>query len=249
MPDNGKCKVYVAVSGKGGAGKSTAVCGLGIALAERGLRTLLIDADEGLRCLDLMLGVTDRLLFDMSDILERRCEPALAALDVPNVDGLYLIGAPLAHGTVGGRISELIDMLRPDYDCILIDSTAGVGDGFRSAVAAADAAIAVVGCDPVSIRDARGVCELLDSVGMKSRRMIINRFDYAAVRSSLAPQIDRMIDDTALRLIGIVPYDGTLITGAIKGTPVRKGRAHKAFSRIAARLCGKNIRLPKLKKI
>ncbi len=249
MPDNGKCKVYVAVSGKGGAGKSTVVCGLGVALAERGLKTLLIDADEGLRCLDLMLGVTDRLLFDMSDVAAGRCSAEEAVLPINSVGGLYLLAAPINYGTVGGELGALVEKLRSDYDCILIDSTAGVGDGFKAAVSAADAAIAVVGCDPVSIRDARGVCELLDSVGMKSRRMIINRFDYAAVRRSLAPQIDRMIDDTALRLCGIVPYDPSLITDAIKGKPIRKGRAHKAFSRIAARLCGKNIRLPKLKKI
>ncbi len=249
MSDSGKCKVYTAVSGKGGAGKSTVVCGLGVALAERGLKTLLIDADEGLRCLDLMLGVTDRMLFDMSDVLENRCTADEAVLAIDGVKGLYLLCAPLKIGTVGSRISELVERLRSEYDCILIDSTAGVGEGFSAAVNAADAAIAVVGCDPVSIRDARGVCELLDSVGMRSRRMIVNRFDYKAVRSSLAPQIDRMIDDTALRLVGIVPYDAGLITGAIKGKPIKKGRAAKAFARIAARLTGKNINLPKLKKI
>ena len=249
MSDNGNCKVYTAVSGKGGAGKSTVVCGLGAALAERGLKTLLIDADEGLRCLDLMLGVTDKLLFDMSDVVEGRCSAEQAVLPIESQKGLYLLCAPHAYGTVGAKMSELVERLRSDYDCILIDSTAGVGDGFSAAVAAADAAIAVVGCDPVSIRDARGVCELLDSVGMKSRRMIINRFDYKAVRNSLAPQIDRMIDDTALRLIGIVPYDSALITSSIKGKPIRKGKAYKAFSRIAARLCAKNVRLPKLKKI
>ena len=79
--------------------------------------------------------------------------------------------------------------------------------------------------------------------------MIINRFDYDAVRHSLAPQIDRMIDDTALRLVGIVPYDSTLAVSAIKGKAAKKGKAYKAFGRIAARLCGKNVTLPKLKKI
>ncbi len=249
MSDNGKCKVYTAVSGKGGAGKSTVVCGLGIALAGRGLKTLLIDADEGLRCLDLMLGVTDKLLFDMSDALEGRCKPNEAVLGIDGVSGLDLMCAPLEYGTVGARLCELVDSLRSYYDCIIIDSTAGVGEGFKAAVKAADAVIAVVGSDPVSIRDARGVCELLDGMGIKSRRMIINRFDYVALRYSLAPQIDRMIDDTALRLVGIVPYDWALTTCAIKGKPIKKGRAYKAFVRIAARLCGKNVKLPKLKKI
>ena len=249
MPDNGKCKVYVAVSGKGGAGKSTVVCGLGLALSERGFKTLLIDADEGLRCLDLMLGLSEKVMFDLGDVLDGRCTADKAVLSVPRTDRLYLMPAPLYHGTVAGRLTDLIQMLRGDYDCILIDATAGVGKGFESAVRAADSAIVVVGCDPVSIRDARNVCELLEDAGLRSRRMIINRFDYRQVRSELAPQIDKMIDDTALRLIGIVPYDGALAVGAINGRPVTRGRAYRAFGRIAARLAGKNLRLPRLKKI
>ena len=139
--------------------------------------------------------------------------------------------------------------MRDQFDRIIIDSTAGVGDGFKAAVRSADAAIVVVGGDPVSIRDARNVCQLLDDVGMTARRMIINRFDYKAMKQSLAPHIDKMIDNTALRLIGIVPYDRALTVSAIKGKLARKGKAKKAFARIANRLCGKNVRLPKLSKI
>ncbi len=249
MPDRSACKVYVIVSGKGGAGKSTVACGLGDAFAERGMRTLLIDADEGLRCLDLMLGVAADVVFDTGDVINNRCDLGDAIKSIPDNANLFLLPAPAEHGVVGQELVELTNRLRKSYDRIIIDSTAGVGDGFKAAVASADAAIVVVSSDPVSIRDARSVCQLLDDGGVTARRMIINRYDYKAMRQSLAPHIDKMIDDTALRLIGIVPYDGSLTVGAIKGKLVRRGKAKRAFRRIAARLCGKNIRLPKLKKI
>lgn len=249
MPTDNGCKVYVAVSGKGGAGKSTVACGLGIAMARAGHTTLLIDADEGLRCLDLMLGLAGEVVFDIGDLLNDRCTQADAVKPVPGVNRLFLLPAPIEHGTVGGNLAALVDKLRCDYDRIVIDATAGIGDGFKAAVHSADEVIAVVGCDPVSIRDARNVCELLEDIGVRSRRMIINRFDYKAVRKSILPRIDRMIDDTALRLVGIIPYDSMLTLGAIHGSPVLKGNAFRAFARIAARLDGKNIKLPKLRKI
>lgn len=249
MSDNSACKIYVVVSGKGGAGKSTVACGLGGAFADKGLKTLLIDADEGLRCLDLMLGVADQVVFDTGDVINNRCDLADAIKEISGVPNLSLLPASNEHGVVGDGFAELATSLRGQFDRIIIDSTAGVGDGFKAAVRSADAAIVVVGGDPVSIRDARNVCQLLDDVGMTARRMIINRFDYKAMKQSLAPHIDKMIDNTALRLIGIVPYDRALTVSAIKGKLARKGKAKKAFARIANRLCGKNVRLPKLNKI
>ena len=249
MSDKSACKIYVVVSGKGGAGKSTVACGLGGAFAEKGLKTLLIDADEGLRCLDLMLGVADQVVFDAGDTINNRCNCEDAIKSIPNLPNLSLLPASAEHGAVGDGFAQLATSLRDQYDRIIIDSTAGVGDGFKAAVKSADAAIVVVGGDPVSIRDARNVCQLLDDVGMTARRMIINRFDYKAMKHSLAPHIDKMIDNTALRLIGIVPYDRELTVSAIKGRLARRGKAKRAFARIANRLCGKNVRLPKLKRI
>ena len=249
MSDNSACKVYVVVSGKGGAGKSTVTCGLGGAFADKGYKTLLIDADEGLRCLDLMLGVAAEVVFDTGDLLNNRCDLADALKSIPGVPNLDLLPAPAEHGVVGEGLAQLTEFLRTRYDRIIIDSTAGVGDGFKAAVASADAAIVVVGSDPVSIRDARNVCQLLDDAGMMSRRMIINRYDYKAMKQSLTPHIDKMIDTTALRLIGIVPYDRALTVSAIKGSLARRGKAKRAFARIANRLCGKNVKLPKLKRI
>ena len=249
MSDNMGCIVFAIVSGKGGAGKSTVACGIGGAFAEAGYKTLLIDADEGLRCLDLMLGVAADVVFDTGDVIAEHCTLDDALKTVPGMRKLHLLPAPIQHGTVGDGWAGLVKDLRGRYDRIIIDSTAGVGDGFSAAVSCADSALVVVGSDPVSIRDARSVCTLLDDAGVRIRRMIINRYDYKAVKTSLAPHLDRMIDSTALRLIGVVPYDRLLTVGAIKGRLPQKGHAKRAFARIASRLNGKSVKLPKLKKI
>lgn len=243
------CKVLATVSGKGGAGKSTVASMLGVAFARAGYKTLVIDADEGLRCLDLMYGVADSVVFDLGDLLAGNCEAKDAIKPVPNVKNLYLLPAPHSAGKINNRFGALIEKLRAVFDRIIIDSTAGIGKGFNTAALAADEVIAVVGCDPVSIRDARNVCELLRDVKESKRRMIINRFDYKASKNKLIPYIDDIIDSTALQLIGIVPYDTTVALGAVNGSPITKGRGWRAFVRIAHRIDGKNIKLPKLSRI
>ena len=243
-----KCKVLTTVSGKGGAGKSTVACMLGVAFARQGSRTLLIDADEGLRCLDLMLGVED-VVFDLGDLLAGRCDAKDALKPVPGVERLWLLPAPRSNGRIGDGLAPLVQALRGKFDRILIDSSAGIGPGFVRAAAASDEVLAVVGCDPVSIRDARNVCELLRDVTESKRMMILNRFDYAASHKALIPHVDTIIDATAMRLVGIVPYDPALGVGVLRGRPVTKGRGWRAFVRIAHRLEGKNVNLPPLKRI
>lgn len=243
------CKVLATVSGKGGAGKSTVASMLGVAFARAGHKTLVIDADEGLRCLDLMYGMSDLVVFDLGDLLAGNCEAKDAIKQVPNIKNLYLLPAPHSAGKINNRFAALIEKLRDVFDRIIIDSTAGIGKGFNLAASAADEVIAVVGCDPVSIRDARNVCELLRDVKESKRRMIINRFDYKASKSKLIPHIDDIIDSTALQLIGIVPYDAVVALGAVNGAPITKGRGWRAFVRIAHRIDGKNINLPKLSRI
>lgn len=243
------CKVYTVVSGKGGAGKSTVTCLLGTAFARQGYRTLLIDVDEGLRCLDLMLGVSEDIAFDLGDLLKGDCEAKDAIKPVPATKNLFLLPAPHSTGHVNEQLGELVTALRGPFDRIIIDSCAGVGYGFSAAIACADEVLAVVGCDPVSIRDARNVCELLRDVSESKRRMIINRFDHKASKRLRVPHIDSIIDSTAMQLVGIVPYDPLLAAGAVNGSPITKGHAWRAFVRIVHRLDGKNINLPKLNRI
>ncbi len=246
---NAKCKVFTVVSGKGGAGKSTVACMLGTAFARQGYRTLVIDTDEGLRCLDLMLGVSQDVAFDLGDLLEGECEAKDAIKAVDSVKNLYLLPAPHSTGHVNERLSLLVEALKGAFERIIVDAPAGVGKAFSAATAAADEVLAVVGCDPVSIRDARNVCELLRDVSESKRRMIINRYDHNASRKLRTPHIDSIIDATALQLVGIVPYDSLLAASAASGRPITKGHAWRAFVRIAHRLEGKNINLPKLSRI
>lgn len=246
---NNRCRVFTVVSGKGGVGKSTVACMLGTVFARQGYRTLLIDADEGLRCLDLMLGIAQDVAFDLGDLLAGHCDAKDAIKPIPGIKNLFLLPAPHSAGHINGRLTELVTALREPFDRILIDASAGIGHGFAAASAASDEVLAVVGCDPVSIRDARNVCELLRDVSESKRRMIINRFDYKTAKRLRVPHIDNIIDATALQLVGIVPYDALLAVGTVNGKPITKGRAWRAFVRIAHRLDGKNIRLPKLSHI
>ena len=244
-----ECKVLTTVSGKGGVGKSTVACGVGVCLADRGLRTLLIDADEGLRCLDLMLGTSENIVFDLFDIMEERCEIEQALVPVNGIRNLYMLAAPLKCGSIDGRLDKVVEQLRSRFDRIIVDASAGIGPDFDCVVSSVDEILTVVGCDSVSIRDARRVCEILHDKNLESRVMIINKYDYKAYKKSIMPHIDNIIDSTALRLSGIVPYDSKVAMFAVTGRPVNRGHAFRAFKRIAARLEGENIKLPKLSKI
>lgn len=228
------CAIAV-VSGKGGTGKSTFSCGLARALAARGKRVLLIDADAGLRCLDIMLGVSERLLFDLGDVLCDRCEAGDAIIEVSG--GLQLLAAPLEGGIDRDALCGLVCDCRDQYDFIIIDSTAGVDSGFEAAAAAADRAIIVTSPDPVSVRDAGRVSGLLD--GATPHRLVVNRYLGGTV-----DELDGIIDDACSQLIGIVPFDVGLQRG-------KRGcrRTRRAFTRIADRLCDRAVRLPKLSKI
>lgn len=247
---NTRCRVFVVTSGKGGVGKSTVACGLAAALSARGRDVLLIDADEGLSCLDLMLGVAEEVMFDLGDVIGGGCSLLQAVYPVAADGTLGLMPAPKGHGALTPeKMQQVISEARQLYDFIIIDSTAGVGSGFQSAAFVADEALDIVSPDPVCIRDAARLSRILADSGIKKCRMIINRFDYHAMKRGIFPDIDRIIDSAAFQLIGIVPTDGVVPVFAAKGKPVVRGRAARAFGRIADRILGKNMPLPNLKKI
>lgn len=227
------CAIAV-VSGKGGTGKSTFSCGLGRALAKRGKSVLVIDADAGLRCLDIMLGVSEQLLFDLGDVLCGRCDLDGAVIEVTG--GLHLLAAPLQGGIDAAALGDLVEGCRSQYDFVIIDSTAGVDSGFEAARAAADRALIVTSPDAVSVRDAGRVSALLE--GATPHRLVINRYTGGTVG-----ELDGVIDGACSQLIGIVPFDMRLQRGK------SHRRTRRAFARIADRLCGREVRLPKLKKI
>lgn len=242
--------ILLITSGKGGAGKSTFAVNCGIALSQRGHRVLLVDADMGLRSLDLMLGVSDRVIFDISDVLSGDCETGKAII-VTDYHDLHLLPAPqsdCADMSDSEIICKLYSGLASYYDYVLVDSPAGVGSSITAPVAVADSAIVVATGDPVCIRDAERMAQILRQKGAVSLRLVLNRVDPKLIRKKILPDLDTAIDGTSVQLIGIVPDDRHVTVAAAAGKPVtvfRKGAA-QAFRNIAARLDGEEIPLMKL---
>lgn len=237
-------------SGKGGSGKSTFAVNCGAALTQLGQKVLLIDADAGLRALDLMLSVTEKVVYDLSDVLAGRCEPVRAIVET-DVPGLYLMSAPakVCEGAMDSEsFRQLCQGLTHYYDFVLIDSPAGVGGGARTAAAAADTAIIIATGDPVCVRDADRIASAVLACGVVNIRLVINRLNMRIIRKNPAFNLDRIIDMTAVQLIGIVPEDEAVTEAVYSGRPVafsRKG-ASQAFRNIAGRLLGEDVPLMKL---
>lgn len=236
----------VITSGKGGVGKSTVSVGLGRALAARGRRVLLIDCDAGLRSLDRMTGCEEGLVFDLSDVVTGRCAPAEAIYPCGESEGLFLLPAPSSgeDAVRPGVMRKLVPLLTRYYDHVLLDSPAGVGTGFRSASIAADRALVVCSPDPVCVRGARSVSDLLGNIGEK--RLVINRLNREFFRATGAySDLDEVIDAAELRLFGLVPEDFSTAAAFLRGRKAKADAAGmKALSRIAARLEGEDVPIP-----
>ncbi len=242
----------VITSGKGGVGKSTITAGLGLALAARGRRVLLIDGDAGLGCLDHMLGVTEHMVFDIADVVSGRAEPMKAVYSCPFSDGLFLLPAPAREDDVISPdiMKQLVSVLARYYDHVLIDSPAGVGGGFLSAAASAQRAMIVTTPDPICVRNANKTHFLLEQAGVKQQRLIINRFSgHNFYTQGFYPDLDSVIDSAGVRLIAVIPEDTLLAAAASNCEPApQKSAGVMAFGRLAARLEGEHVPLAALQK-
>ncbi|MBQ4082058.1 MAG: AAA family ATPase [Clostridia bacterium] len=242
--------VFTVTSGKGGVGKSSLSAGLGIALARRGKKVLLIDCDAGLRSLDLLLNLSEKTMFDLGDVLAQRCTPSQAVYAVPQVKQLFLIPAPAQAGVLDDAacLQQALQLYQEKCDIIILDAPAGIDAAFDTTVACADLVLTVATADPVCLRDAGKVAQLIAQKG-KNARLLINKMDLSLIRKGKLPNMDESIDAACLQLVGIVPYDPKVLLAAVQGKVLRKGQAAAALDRIAGRLLGEKIRLPKAKKI
>ena len=239
---------YAITSGKGGTGKSTVSVGLGLAFAQMGKKTLLVDMDEGLRCLDLMLGVEKNLVFDLADIFKGK-EIEDAVYDTPINENLFLIPAPAVTGNIEPLLfKDFAEKLTSLYDIVIFDFPAGVDFTLYEYLPKNTTLLAVCNPDPVSVRDAAAVCEFI-SIKNEKTKLIINKFVYKTLHKGLFSNIDDIIDESGFSLIGIVPQSEELVFFQIKHKLKKHGRALKAFKRIANRLLGCSYALPKPKKI
>ena len=237
--------VICTVSGKGGTGKSTVSSGLAIAAADMGKSVLLIDLDAGLRCLDIIFGIDDKIVFDLNDALDGK-DIKGAVYTAANYSNISVIPAP-ADKDIDFRLLKIfVSKIKPCFDFVILDFPAGAD--FDNYNLFSDALFLVVsGADDVSVRDAAII-----SGGIVSDlppRLIINRFDIDMIKCGMSKNIDGIIDTSATRLLGIVPADGELLMLSRNHMLNVKGRAHKALTRIMLRITGENVRLPKPKRI
>lgn len=241
----------VVTSGKGGTGKTSLTAAVGSCLAALGSRVLCIDMDVGLRNLDLTMGLSDRALMDFTDVISDRCTLERAAAAHPTVEGLALLTAPLCpprDGITPQQLRALIRHAKTQYDYVLIDAPAGLGQWFDLAVCAADRAIVVSTTDASALRDAqRTVCLL--RTRLERIHLVVNRVQPKLLHR-LHTSIDNAMDTAGLPLLGIVPEDPHVMLSANLGQllilTTRKGAA-LAYLNIARRLMGQRIPLMKIR--
>ncbi len=239
--------VLTITSGKGGVGKTTATANLALTLAEIGKRVVCIDSDIGLRNLDVVMGLENRIVYDLVDVIEGRCKLKQAMIHDKRMDELYLI--PAAQTRDKNAISpqemvKLCDELRPDFDWILIDSPAGIERGFQNAMAPADQVIVITNPDVSAVRDADRIIGLIDSQKKGPAKLVINRVNPSMVKRGEMLDVDDILDLLAVKLIGIIPEDEHVIISTNRGQPVAlepKSKAGQAFRNIAHRLNGEEV--------
>ena len=242
-------RVIVITSGKGGVGKTTTTANIGAALADKGHKVLLIDTDIGLRNLDVVMGLENRIVYDLIDVIEGRCRISQALIKDKRCQNLVLLPAAQIrdkNDVSTEQMKELIFSLKDSFDYILIDCPAGIEQGFKNAIAAADEAIVVTTPEVSATRDADRIIGLLEAAGIKNPRLVINRLRIDMVKEKNMLSVEDILDILAVKLLGVVPDDENVVISTNKGEPlVYKGDslAAKAFKNIASRIEGIEVPL------
>lgn len=242
-------KVVTITSGKGGVGKTTITANLGAALASRGQRVVCIDADIGLRNLDVVLGLENRIVYDLVDVVEGRCRLRQAMIRDKRIEGLALIPAAQTRDKTAVSPSDMIRLceeLRQEQDWVLIDSPAGIERGFRNAIAPADMVLVVTNPEVSAVRDADRIIGIVEAEEKGPAQLIINRIDPEKVQRGDMITTEDIVELLAIHLIGIIPEDDNVIVSTNRGTPIvldGRSKAGQALRNIAGRLLGEEIPL------
>ncbi|MEW5959763.1 MAG: septum site-determining protein MinD [Chloroflexota bacterium] len=239
--------VITITSGKGGVGKTTATANLSAALALRGYKVVAIDADIGLRNLDVVMGLENRIVYDLVDVVEGSCRLRQAMIKDKRLPELYLIPAAQSRDKTAvtpGDMIELTNQLREEFDFIFIDSPAGIEQGFKNAVAPADRVVIVTTPEVSAVRDADRIIGLIEAEDKGPGELILNRLRVDMVKRGDMLNTDDVIDILAINLMGVVPDDEAIVVSTNRGRPAvleNGSLAGQAFKNIAGRLLGETI--------
>lgn len=239
-------ELIAVLSGKGGTGKTSLCAGIATALAQQGLKILCVDCDVGLRNLDIALGISELGTISFLDVARGEYSLDMATVH-PDFPTLHFLTAPMncpADAIDRIEFSKMLDVARRHYHYVFLDAPAGIEAGFQLAARSADRIVLITGADPASIRDAAQAGDLLERMGKKNVRIVINRVNEKMVKT-MKLTMDDIMDRTGLPLLGIVPEDEKVVLSAAFQRPLLKKKARKgaaaACKRIAKRLQGMSV--------
>ncbi len=241
-------RVIVITSGKGGVGKTTTNANIGTALAKAGKKVVMIDTDLGLRNLDLLLGLENRIVYTIVDVVEKRCKLKQALVKDKKNPNLCLLAAAQTRDKTAvteEQLKDICEELKKEFDFILVDCPAGIEQGFQNAVAGASEAIVVTTPEMSAVRDADRIIGLLEArEEIKSYKLLLNRVRPNMIKSQDMMSVDDVVEILSAQLIGIIPEDTGIITSTNKGEPIvndEKSLAGQAYRNVAKRIIGEDV--------
>ena len=239
-------EVIVITSGKGGVGKTTTTANIGTGLAKQDKKVVMIDTDIGLRNLDVVMGLENRIVYNLVDVVEGNCRVKQAMIKDKRYSNLYLLPSAQTRdksSVTPEQMKKLVDELREEFDYILLDCPAGIEQGFKNAIAGADRAIIVTTPEVSAIRDADRIIGLLEANELKKIELVVNRIRMDMVKRGDMMSVDDVIDILAVDLIGIVPDDESIVIATNEGEPLvgNDSQAGRAFANICQRIMGQEV--------
>jgi septum site-determining protein MinD len=242
-------RVITVTSGKGGVGKTTTTANLGTALAMHGQRVVVVDADIGLRNLDVVMGLENRIVYDIVDVIEGRCRLRQALIKDKRFPELFLLPAAQTRDKDAMTAEDMValcDELRREFDFVIVDSPAGIEAGFRNAIAGADEVLIVTTPEVSAVRDADRIVGLVEAFEKGHPRLVIHRIRPHMVNRGDMMTTEDVVEILAIDLIGVVPDDESIVTSTNRGEVAvmdRASKAGRAFTGVARRLLGEDVPL------
>ncbi|PWK06269.1 septum site-determining protein MinD [Tumebacillus permanentifrigoris] len=242
-------EAIVITSGKGGVGKTTTSANIGTALALSGKKVCLVDTDIGLRNLDVVMGLENRIIYDLVDVVIGECRLEQALIKDKRFDHLYLLPASQTKdksALTPESFKPIVEKLKQQFDFVLLDCPAGIELGFRLAITGADRAIIVTNPEAAAVRDADRVIGLLEAAKIHQPKLVVNRIRQHMVNDGTMLDIDEIVSILAIDLLGVVPDDEGVIAGSNNGEPVvlnPNAKAGMAYRNIARRILGDSVPL------